>query len=120
MKKAVSLIVRLIILVLGLGLAVFMIWQLFTGARILDFNVETQGPLIVVVFWILLLLTLGSAVSFFSNRHYSSTIFLGAILAIMAFILWIKHPEQADIYRWYFIYGLLVGICSPFFLAKKK
>lgn len=120
MKKAISLIGRLIILLLGLGLAGFIIWQLFTGTRMLDYNVETKGPLIVVIFGILLLLTLGSAVSFFSNRHFSSTIFLGCALAVLAFILWIRHPEQADIYRWYFIYGLIVGICSPFFLAKHK
>lgn len=57
-------IVRLIILLAGLALAGFMIWQLFTGARMLDFDVETRGPLIVVVFSLLLLITLGSAVSF--------------------------------------------------------
>ena len=103
-------IVRLIILLAGLALAGFMIWQLFTGARMLDFDVETRGPLIVVVFSLLLLITLGSAVSFF----------LGTLLAVMSFILWIHHPEQADIYRLYFIYGLVVGVLSPFVLDREK
>lgn len=116
LKKTVSLITRIIILLLGLGLAGFMIWQLFTGTRMLDFDVQTQGPVIVVVFGILLLLTLGTAFSFFANQHFSSTIYLGGVLAMMALILWIRHPEQADIYRLYFIYGLLVGLLSPFVL----
>jgi len=113
-------IVRLIILLAGLALAGFMIWQLFTGARMLDFDVETRGPLIVVVFSLLLLITLGSAVSFFANRHMASTLFLGTLLAVMSFILWIRHPEQADIYRLYFIYGLVVGVLSPFVLDSEK
>lgn len=120
MKRSISLTIRVLILILGLGLSAFMLWQLVTGSHMLDFNIETQGPVIIVVFSILLLLTLGSAISFFSNRHFSSTIFLGGLLAVAAFILWLLHPEQADIYRWYFIYGLLVGICSPLFLTKNK
>lgn len=120
MKKNISMIVRLIILLLGLCLAGFMVWQLFTGTRMLDFDVQTQGPLIVVVFGILLLLTLGAAISFFANKHFSSTIYLGSVLAVMALILWIRHPEQADIYRLYFIYGLVVGLLSPFVLDRKN
>lgn len=116
MNKIVSRVARIIVLLIGLCLAGFMIWQLFTGTRMLDFDVQTQGPVIVVVFGILLLLTLGAAVSFFANKHFSSTIFLGGILAAMALILWIRHPEQADIYRWYFIYGLVVGLLSPLVL----
>ncbi len=119
MKKTISMIIRIVILLLGLALAGYMIWQLMTGTRMLDFDVQTQGPLIVVVFGILLLLTLGASVSFFANNHESSTIFLGGILAMMSLILWIRHPEQADIYRLYFIYGLLVGLLSPLFLNKK-
>lgn len=120
MKKTISLIIRIIILLMGLGLAGFMVYQLVTGTRMLDFDVQTQGPLIVVVFGILLLLTLGASVSFFANKHFSSTIYLGGVLAMMALILWIRHPEQADIYRLYFIYGLLVGLLSPFFLDRKN
>nr|WP_302320178.1 hypothetical protein [Lactobacillus intestinalis] len=120
MKKMAVWIVRLIILLAGVALAGFMIWQLFTGARMLDFDVETRGPLIVVVFSLLLLITLGSAVSFFANRHMASTLFLGTLLAVMSFILWIRHPEQADIYRLYFIYGLVVGVLSPFVLDREK
>lgn len=120
MKKTISMIIRIIVLVLGLCLAGYMVWQLISGAPALDFDVETQGPLIVVVFGILLLLTIGAAVSFFANRHLSSTIYLGSILAVMSFILWIRHPEQASIYRLYFIYGLLVGLLSPFFLDHQK
>ena len=120
MNKTSSLIIRISVLVLGLILAGFMVWQLFTGTRMLDFDIQTKGPLIVVVFGILLLLTLGAALSFFANQHFSSTIYLGGVLAVMAFILWIRHPEQADIYRWYFIYGLLVGLLSPFVLNKEK
>lgn len=118
MKKTVSLIIRIIVLLFGLFLTGFMIWQLLNGTRLLDFDVQTKGPLIVVVFGILLLLTLGAAVSFFANKHFSSTIYLGGVLALMSFILWIRHPEQADIYRLYFIYGLLVSVLSPLFLEK--
>ena len=108
MNKTSSLIIRISVLVLGLILAGFMVWQLFTGTRMLDFDIQTKGPLIV------------AAISFFANQHFSSTIYLGGVLAVMAFILWIRHPEQADIYRWYFIYGLLVGLLSPFVLNKEK
>lgn len=117
-NQMVSKIIRAIILVLGLGLAGFMIWQLMSGTHLLDFDIQNQGPLIVVVFSILLLLTIGAAVSFFANQHFSSTIFLGGLLAVMALILWIRHPDQADIYRLYFIYGLLVGLLSPLVLNR--
>ena len=50
----------------------------------------------------------------------ASTLFLGTLLAVMSFILWIRHPEQADIYRLYFIYGLVVGVLSPFVLDREK
>lgn len=120
MKKTISMIVRVIVLLLGLCLAGYMIGQLISGTPTLDFDVETQGPLIVVVFDILLLLTIGASVSFFANKHPSSTIYLGGILALMSFILWLRHPEQANIYRLYFIYGLLVGLLSPFFLDHQK
>lgn len=119
MNKTASLIVRIIILTCGLALSGFMIWQLLSGARMLDFDVDTQGPLIVVVFSILLLLTLGSAISFFVNRHFASTLYLAGILAMMALILWWRHPEQADIYRLYFIYGLITLFISPFVLDRK-
>ena len=120
MTKKICLIVRIIVLALGLSLAAYMIWQLFSGARMLDFDINTRGPLIVVVFSILLLLTIGAAVSYVSNLHYSSTIFLGSLLAIMSGILWVRHPEQADIYRLHFIYGLVVAVSGPFVLEKKK
>ncbi|RVU70048.1 MULTISPECIES: hypothetical protein [Lactobacillus] len=120
MKELLTKITRIVVLLLGIVLALYMMWQLFTGTRMLDFDVESKGPLIVVVFGILLLLTIGASVSFFFNRHYTSTIFLGAILAVMSFILWIRHPEQADIYRLYFIYGLVVGLLSPFVLDHNE
>ena len=44
-----------------------------------------------------------------------STIFLGGLLTVIAIILWIQNQDLADIYRWYFIYGLLVSLLSPFF-----
>ncbi len=120
MKKNIAMVVRIIVLLLGLGLTIYMIWQLMNGASILDFNVENQGPLIVVVFSIMLLLTLGAAVSFFANKHLASTMYMGGILALMSFILWLRHPEQANIYRLYFIYGLLVGVLSPLVLNHQK
>lgn len=120
MNKAMATVIRVIVLILGLALTGFMVWQLFTGTRMLDFDVQTKGPVIVVVFGILLLLTLGSAVSFFANRHYASTIYLGGVLAAMALILWLRHPDQADIYRLYFIYGLVVGLLSPLVLDKPQ
>ena len=44
MNKTVSLIIRIIVLIVGLALSGYMIWQLMTGTRMLDFNVQTQGP----------------------------------------------------------------------------
>lgn len=116
MKKAVYIAVRLLILLAGLVLSGYLVWRLVGGARIVEFNVESQGPLIVVVLGILLLLTLGAAVSFYANRHLASTAFLGGILAIMSFVLWLRYPGQANIYRLYFIYGLIVGVLSPLVL----
>lgn len=120
MRKFVSLVIRIIIFLVGICLAGFMIWQLLSGASMLDMNIETKGPVIIVVFSLLLLITLGTAVSFVSNRHMVATLLLGAVLAIMAFVLWIRHPDQADIYRWYFIYGLVSGVLSPFVISKEK
>ena len=120
MNKTVSLIIRIIVLIVGLALSGYMIWQLMTGTRMLDFNVQTQGPLIVVVFGGLLLLTLGASISFFANRHLSSTIFLAGVMVMMSVILWIRHPEQADIYRLYFIYGLVVCLFTPLVWNKDE
>ena len=120
MNKKVSLAIRIIVLICGLALSGFMIWQLVTGTRMLDFDIETKGPLIVVVFGLLLLITLGSAISFFANQHFASTIYLAGILTIMALILWIRHPEQEDIYRLYFIYGLIVCLLCPLVLDRKS
>lgn len=120
MKKIITKLVRLLVLLCGLGLTLYMIWQLMSGTQMLNFNLQTQGPLIVVVFSILLLLTLGTAISFFANQHLAATIYLAAVLTVMAFILWLRHPEQANIYRLYFIYGLLVVLLSPLLLKKQK
>lgn len=118
MKRTVSIAVRLLILLAGLALSGYLVWRLVGGARIVDFDVETQGPLIVVVFGLLLLLTLGAAVSFYANQHLASTAFLGGILAVMSFVLWLRYPGQANIYRLYFIYGLMVGVLSPLVLDR--
>lgn len=120
MRKFISMLVRLIVFLAGLALTGFMVWQLVSGARMLDMDIETKGPVIIVVFSLLLLITLGTAVSFLANRHMVSTLLLGALLAVMAFVLWIRHPDQADIYRWYFVYGLVSGVLSPFVINKEK
>lgn len=118
--KKICLIIRIIMLVLGLSLAFYMIWQLFSGARMLDIDLGGKGPLIVVVFSILLLLTIGASVSYMSNMHYSSTLFLAGLLALMSGILWVRYPQQTDIYSLYFFYGLVVGVSGPFVLDRKK
>lgn len=120
MNKLIYPLIRSIVLLLGLALGGFMVWQLLTGTRMLDFDTQTKGPLIVVVFGILLLLTLACAVSFFANRHFAATIYLGGVLAMMALILWVRHPDQADIYRLYFLYGLIVGLLGPLVLDRKN
>lgn len=120
MRKFISMVIRVVIFLIGLCLSGFIVWQLISGAPLLDMDIQTKGPVIVVIFGLLLLITLGTAVSFLANKHMVSTLFLGALLAIMAFILWIQHPDQADIYRWYFIYGLVSGVLSPFVISKEK
>lgn len=119
MKKFISFLFRLIILLAGLCLAGFIVWQLCTGAPLLEVDIQTKGPAIIAIYGLLALIALGAAVSFFSDKNMGSTIFLGAVLAIVALILWIKNQDLADIYRWYFIYGLIVAILSPF-LRKEK
>lgn len=120
MRKFISMVIRIVVFLVGVGLSGFMIWQLLIGAPMLDMDVETKGPVIIVVFGLLLLITLGTGISFIANQHMVSTLFLGAILAIMAFILWIRHPDLADIYRWYFVYGLISCVLSPFVISKEN
>lgn len=120
MQKVISMIIRIVIFLVGISLSGFMVWQLLTGASMLDMDIQTRGPVIIVIFSLLLLITLGTAVSFLANKHMVSTLLLGALLAIMAFALWIQHPDQADIYRWYFIYGLVSCVLSPFVISKEK
>lgn len=115
MNKFVSFIVRLIVLLAGITLAGFLVWQLFTDAALLDVDVTTKGPVIVVIYSLIALISLGAGVSFFTEKNLGSTIFLGAVLAVIALILWIQNQDLANIYRWYFIYGLLVSLLSPFF-----
>ncbi|WP_297953869.1 hypothetical protein [uncultured Lactobacillus sp.] len=115
MKKAFTFIFRLLVLLCGLALAGFMFWQLFTDASMLDVDVQTKGPVIVVIYSLVALIVLGAAVSFFTDKNMGSTIFLGGLLTVIAIILWINNQDLADIYRWYFIYGLLVSLLSPFF-----
>ena len=115
MKKVISFIVRLVILLIGLALFGFLVWQLLTNAPMLDVNIQTKGPVIVVLFSIVALVALGAGVSFFTDKNMGSTIFLGAFLAIVSLIIWMQNQDLADIYRWYFIYGLVVALFSPFF-----
>lgn len=119
MKKFISFIVRLIVLLVGIALAGFMVWQLFTNAPMLDVDIQTQGPVIIVIFSLIALIALGAAASFFTAKNMGSTIFLGALLTVIALILWLKNQDLADIYRWYFIYGLIVAVLSPFFRKEK-
>ena len=83
--------------------------------RLVDMDVQTKGPVIVVLFSIIALISLGAGVSFFTDKNLGSTIFLGVLLAVIAIILWVQNQDLADIYRWYFIYGLIVALLSPFF-----
>ncbi len=118
MNKFVSFIVRLIVLLAGIALAGFLVWQMFTDATLLDVDVLTKGPVIVVVYGLIALIaliSLGAGASFFTDKNLGSTIFLGALLAVIALILWMQNQDLANIYRWYFIYGLLVSLLSPFF-----
>lgn len=115
MKKFISFIIRLIVLIAGITLAGFLVWQLFTDVPLLDMDVQTKGPVIVVLFSIIALISLGAGVSFFTDKNLGSTIFLGVLLAVIAIILWVQNQDLADIYRWYFIYGLIVALLSPFF-----
>lgn len=115
MKKVISFLVRVIVLLAGLALAGFLVWQLCTSATLLDVDIQTKGPAIIVIYGLLALIALGSAVSFFTDKNMGSTIFLGAVLAVIAIILWVRDQDLANIYRWYFIYGLLVAVLSPFF-----
>lgn len=118
MNKTISMIIRIIVLILGLALSGFIVWQLLTGVGMLNLNMQLEGPVIIVVFGLFLLVTFGSAVSFFTNKHMVSTIFLAALVVIMALFLWFRYPAQADIYRWYFIYGLAVGLLTPLLKSK--
>ncbi|MGQ5708491.1 hypothetical protein [Lactobacillus sp. PSON] len=120
MKKFVSMVIRILVFLAGIALSGFLVWQLMNGVSMLDMNVETKGPVIVVIFGLLLLITLGTAISFLANRHMVSTLFLGALLAIIAFVLWIRHPDQGNIYTWYFVYGLASGVLSPFVISKEQ
>ncbi len=120
MKKFVSFIIRLIVLLAGIALAGFMVWQFFTDASMLDVDIQTQGPVIIVIFSLVALIALGASVSFFTDKNMGSTIFLGALLTVIALILWLKNQNLADIYRWYFIYGLLVAVLCPFFRKDTK
>ena len=115
MKKFISFIIRLVVLIAGITLAGFLVWQLFTDVPLLDMDVQTKGPVIVVLFSIIALIPLGAGVSFFTDKNLGSTIFLGVLLAVIAIILWVQNQDLADIYRWYFIYGLIVALLSPFF-----
>ncbi len=115
MKKFISFIIRLVVLIAGITLAGFLVWQLFTDVPLLDMDVQTKGPVIVVLFSIIALISLGAGVSFFTDKNLGSTIFLGVLLAVIAIILWMQNQDLADIYRWYFIYGLIVALLSPFF-----
>lgn len=115
MKKFISFIFRLIMLLASFALAGFMVWQLFDSAALFNVDVQTKGPVIVVLFSLITLISLGAGVSFFTDKNMGSTIFLGVLLAVIALVLWVQNQDLVDIYRWYFIYGLLVALLSPFF-----
>ena len=120
MKKTLTFVFRLLVLLCGIALAGFIVWQLFTNAPMLDVNVQTKGPVIIVIYSLVALITLGAAISFFTDKNMGSTIFLGGLLTVIAIILWIQNQDLADIYRWYFIYGLLVSLLSPFFRKENS
>ncbi|EEJ77012.1 hypothetical protein HMPREF0492_0149 [Lactobacillus acidophilus ATCC 4796] len=75
MKKFISFIIRLVVLIAGITLAGFLVWQLFTDVPLLDMDVQTKGPVIVVLFSIIALISLGAGVSFFTDKNLGSTIF---------------------------------------------
>ena len=120
MKKTLTFVFRLLVLLCGIALAGFIVWQLFTNAPMLDVNVQTKGPVIIVIYSLVALITLGAAISFFTDKNMGATIFLGGLLTVIAIILWIQNQDLADIYRWYFIYGLLVSLLSPFFRKENQ
>lgn len=119
MKKVITFLFRLIVLLAGLFLAGFIVWQLCTNASLLDVDIQTKGPAIIVIYGLLALIVFGAAVSFFTDKNMGSTIFLGVVLAVVAIIMWGRDQDLADIYRWYFIYGLIVAVLSPFFRKVK-
>lgn len=67
-----------------------MVWQLFSDATLLDVDVQTKGPAIIVIFSLIALIALGAGVSFYTDKNMGSTIFLGALLTVIALILWVK------------------------------
>ncbi len=77
-----------------------------------DMDVKLKEP-VICGFSIMCLIF--SAGVFFTDKNLGSTIFLGVLLAVIAIILWVQNQDLADIYRWYFIYGLIVALLSPFF-----
>lgn len=118
MKKTLTFVFRLLVLLCGIALAGFIVWQLFTNAPMLDVNVQTKGPVIIVIYSLVALITLGAAISFFTDKNMGSTIFLGGLLTVIAIILWIQ------IKTWQiFIAGILFTAClyrySVHFLEKK-
>ena len=115
MKKTLTFVFRLLVLLCGIALAGFIVWQLFTNAPMLDVNVQTKGPVIIVIYSLVALITLGAAISFFTDKNMGSTIFLGGLLTVIAIFLWIQNQDLADIYLLYFIYGPLVSLLIPFF-----
>ena len=115
MKKTLTFVFRLLVLLCGIALAGFIVWQLFTNAPMLDVNVQTKGPVIIVIYSLVALITLGAAISFFTDKNMGSTIFLGGLLTVITIILWIQNQDLADIYHWYLIYGILVSLIIQFF-----
>ncbi len=77
----------------GIALAGFMVWQLFSDATLLDVDVQTKGPAIIVIFSLIALIALGAGVSFYTDKNMGSTIFLGALLTVIALILWVKKSR---------------------------
>ena len=51
-----------------------------------DVNVQTKGPVIIVIYSLVALITLGAAISFFTDKNMGSTIFLGGLLTVIAII----------------------------------
>ena len=69
MKKTLTFVFRLLVLLCGIALAGFIVWQLFTNAPMLDVNVQTKGPVIIVIYSLVALITLGAAISFFTDKN---------------------------------------------------